>query len=88
MSLDSDKAATLSLQLAEQIAPLLAGWEPAVQGAALADLLARWLAGHFTGDRGTTKSLRDVMLAEHIRSVVQLIDVNEAQILARLKHDA
>jgi hypothetical protein len=34
-----------------KIRPLLAGREPAIQGAILADLLGYWLAGHAPGDR-------------------------------------
>jgi hypothetical protein len=61
-----------AIGVAQRIHPLLAGHHPAVQGAALADLLATWLAG-FEPD------LRDTLLDAHIRTVRELIPINAAQ---------
>ena len=45
--------------LVRQIAPLLAGRPAVVQGAALADLTAIWLAGHLIeGDANATRAMR------------------------------
>ena len=77
--------------LSRAIMPLLAGKGASVQGAALADLLALWLAGHFIhGDPEQTKALREEILAMHIAIVRDLIEINykmriEPQLKAR-KH--
>jgi hypothetical protein len=55
------------------IKPLLAGHEPAIQGAALAELLALWLAGHHPAIRGE-------ILALHVSAVGQLLPVAEREI--------
>jgi len=55
--------------LAKQIAPMLAGKHPAIHGAALADLLAMWVAGH-------PPQVRDEMLLMHIEKVNDLVLVN------------
>lgn len=65
-------------RLVEAIRPLLAGKAPPVQGAALADLLAVWLAGHMVpGEPAETQLLRDELLDAHISIVRKLIPVNE-----------
>ena len=58
------------LGIVEQIKPLLAGREPSVQGAVLAELLALWLAGHLPSE------LREVLLSAHIEAVRGLTKVN------------
>lgn len=65
-----------AMRLAGRIAPLLAGHSPEVVGAALADLLATWLAGHRQSDRATTDALRSDLLSMHIGVVKALIPVN------------
>jgi len=63
--------------LVDAIRPLLAGKSADVQGAALADLLAIWLAGHHTpGDEGATRELRAELLAMHCSKVRELVPVN------------
>ena len=57
--------------IAARCHPLLAGHHPAIQGAALADLLATWLAGH-------DADLREAMLDAHIHIVRELVPINEA----------
>jgi hypothetical protein len=47
-------------------------------GAILADLLAIWLAGHYTeGDADATRKLRADLLALHSTSVLILTSINE-----------
>jgi len=46
--------------------PILAGHSPAVQGAALAECLAMWLAGH-------TQTMRTEMLTGHLVLVRDLV---------------
>lgn len=73
-----------ALETSARIAPLLAGREPSVQGAALADLLAIWLSGHRALDeagaidRAKTDDLRGELLAEHLRVVKRLVAANDA----------
>jgi hypothetical protein len=67
--------------LVDKLKPVLKGYPPPVQGAALADLLALWLAGH-RDPRGfaETTQLRAALLEHHMEHVRQLIPVNEAEI--------
>jgi hypothetical protein len=64
-------------RLVAKIKPLLAGKPPELQGAALADLLAIWLAGHIApGDPARTREMREHLLAMHVDEVRELIPVN------------
>ena len=63
--------------MVEAIKPMLAGHPPDVQGAALADLLAIWLAGHYVeDDKDATRKLRAELLAKHCVVVRELVTVN------------
>jgi len=63
-------------ELVNKCYPLLHGQPPEVVGAALADLLAIWLAGHVVlGDEKATEAARERRLAEHIISVRGLIPI-------------
>jgi hypothetical protein len=86
--MDARTAAVLSQELITKIAPLLADNDPAVQSAALADLTAMWLAGHFmNNDLAGTHKLRQLLLHEHIKLIQQLIPLNEQKLFAGLtKH--
>lgn len=81
--------ATEAMELARAISPMLAGRKAGVQGAALAELLAMWLAGHVQlGDPKETRKVRKQMLRMHLAAVEGLIDINykisvEPQIKAR-----
>jgi hypothetical protein len=57
----------------EQIRAILSGKPPELQGAALADLLAIFLAGHHP-------KLRDEILRLHIETVRNLIPINEREL--------
>jgi hypothetical protein len=71
-------------RLFDQIAPLLADHPPPLQGAALADLLAMWLAGHIDETGKTeTERLREKLLAAHLEAVRALLPVNDAIIRER-----
>jgi hypothetical protein len=75
--MDADEQACEAMELVRAVCPLFEGRSPQVQGAALADLLATWLAGHVKlGDPQATKVVRETMLALHIKAVRGLIDVN------------
>lgn len=59
-----------SQELVRLIGPMLHGQRPDVQGAALCDLLAMWLAGHHPDVRAN-------VLARFIHTTMELIAVNE-----------
>jgi hypothetical protein len=89
MMSDKDKVESIT-ELAALIRPLLAGREPDVVGAALADLLAMLLAGHFAEEeigsphRPATDGVREELLQLHIEMVRKLIPINEGMILEGL----
>lgn len=58
-------------ELYDQIAKLLAGRHPALQGAVIADLTATWLAGH-------PEKVLSTLLEDHMRLVWDLVPVNRA----------
>ena len=63
--------------IVEQIKPLLTGKPIAMQGAALADLLAICLAQqHVPGDVDATREARAELLAMHCSMVRGLVEVN------------
>lgn len=63
--------------LINRIRPILAGHPPTVQGAALADLVATWLAGHdIPGDAAETRHWRAELLSLHCSAVRELVPVN------------
>jgi hemerythrin len=73
----SERDADEAMALVQTIGSLLVGKDPDVQGAALADLLAMWLAGHVQlGDPEQTKRMREKLLEMHIEAVKALIDIN------------
>jgi len=62
------------LELIHRISPILYGNEPGVQGAVLADLVARWLAGHFHEEGGEfSKKVRREILADFTKLVRGLL---------------
>lgn len=68
-------------RLVGRIKPLLAGQPPELVGAALADLLAIWLASHvFIDMPDTTDAMREALLVAHIDKVRELIPVNAAML--------
>jgi hypothetical protein len=69
---DADTMARESQALANRIKPLLAGHSPLVQGAALAELVSLWLAGHYQFG----PELSETILQQHIELVRELTPVN------------
>ena len=66
--------------LVDRISPILHGQHRQVQGAVLADLLARWLAGHCVpDDRFKTILVRGRILHQHVKIVRDLTKVNAMQ---------
>jgi hypothetical protein len=61
-----------SQELVRSIGPMLHGQGPEVQGAALCDLCAMWLAGHHP-------DLRAAVLSQFVQVLVKLTIVNEKQ---------
>jgi hypothetical protein len=74
----SEREFAIQIQpLVEQIRPILAGKEPQLQSAVLADLTAIWLAGFvIEGDPKETRVLREELLRRHYELVRQLTKVN------------
>jgi hypothetical protein len=64
----TERDVALVLARVDSICPLLAGLGPRVQSAILADLVARWLAGH-RGDALLTEQLL-VLWADMVRDLV------------------
>jgi hypothetical protein len=82
--MDADADADKIEWLVQAIRPILAGNPPQIVGAALADLLAIWLASHvYPGDDVATTCARERLLDAHIELVRKLIPVNEAHLLRR-----
>ena len=77
MSKSSTVKALSAQALVTQIKPILAGHDPAVQGAVLADLLSIWIAGHHAGER--TKELHSDLIFQHFASVVALVKLAESK---------
>ena len=64
-------------ELSNTLAKHLIGRSVEVQGAALADLLAIWLAGHVNiDDPDHSDDIREAMLEIHIKAVRELIPIN------------
>jgi hypothetical protein len=72
--------------IVNRIRPILTGNKPEVIGAALADVVATWLAGHFD-DRGPkeTDELREAMITQWLATMRALIKPNEQMMLERLR---
>jgi hypothetical protein len=68
---DDRDVAVEGLRLSDVLAPLLAGKGPDVQGVALANLLAMWIAGH-------PKEARLFMLKLHMALVLDLVELEES----------
>src|SRR5215471_18616275 len=77
---EARRRAIEALDLVEQIRPILATRDEGVQSAALAELLAVWIAGHMAGPPGqTVHQWREELLQEHIELVRKLIVPSETE---------
>ena len=65
---EMEALARASQALANRIKPLLAGQDPGAQGAALGELLALWLAGHYQYGQDCIERL----LEQHVELVRRL----------------
>jgi hypothetical protein len=69
-------------RLARKCYPIFAGVDPAVQGAALVDLVSRHIAGHVVqGDEEATGQMRAMLLEAFVHAVKQLIPVADAEVI-------
>jgi len=60
------------------ISSALAGQPQEIQGAALADLTARWIAGHiYIGDPAETDALRETLIAMQVKTIRDLIPLHD-----------
>jgi hypothetical protein len=80
-----------AVELAHKIMPILAGREPMVQSAALADLVSMHLAGMFASnhkgkvDARETRRMREGMFQLFCKAVWSLVPVNEERTRAMLE---
>jgi hypothetical protein len=66
-------------RIAAKIHALLAGNSPEVQGAAIADLTAIWLAGHCVpGSQNRTDAMRRELFETHCNGVRELVEYYDA----------
>ena len=84
---DPEEIDALSAKLFDAVKPLLAGKDAQVQGAALADLIAIWLAGHASEGPEATRAVREELLALHILTVRQLIYINSSAMGTVVTHE-
>jgi hypothetical protein len=78
----TEEAMVLAASLSAAMGKLLHGKHQLVQGAALADALATFIAGHIVlDDPEGTKQFREHLLALHIDAVRQLIPICEEEML-------
>lgn len=82
-TIDPYALASEAIKLAGEISPLLAGRDPEVVGATLAQLMAYLLAGHFARTRKATDQLREDLLDQWIETLFKLIPPTEAELLER-----
>jgi hypothetical protein len=76
VNLNVDDAQTIQ-KLFDHVRPQFGGYKPQVVGAALADLTALWLAGHYVADDPeATRGLRGDLLRLHITMIKQMIGPN------------
>jgi hypothetical protein len=61
--------------LFQRIRPLFAGYEPEMQGAVLAQLVALWLAGFVSDDAAHEDAARAELLEDLVGTIQQLIPV-------------
>ena len=69
------------LAVVAKISPLLAGKSSPEQGAILAELAGRWLAGH-------PRKLREPLIALHMSAVTVLAEINAKQMFGGKGHPA
>ena len=80
--LERSKQADTAMMIAAQIAPMLHGLGPDVQGAVLADLTATWLSGF---QEANAEAQRTEILEAHIKAIRALVPINERMLLERLQ---
>jgi len=74
----ADRKSVVALRIAEKARPLFAGHPPDIQGAAICDLIAIYLAGHIVPKNPEqTAKAREVVLQTMVRTVRELIPYME-----------
>ena len=76
---DSTEAALMADTIARCCATFLAGELPEVQGAALAHLMATYLAGYIESDGSDPTAMREEILTLWLKTVRQLVGVMDAE---------
>jgi hypothetical protein len=75
----TDPRAHEAERISREIRPLLAGRDPGVQSAILADLLSIWVVGHHP-------LIREQALRDHVALVEQLVPASEQEIFGKTGH--
>ena len=68
-------------RIVNAVRPLLAGFPQEVQGAALCELTAQWLAGNLGPDRD---AYRRELYELHFKMLWELVEVNEKWLMERM----
>jgi hypothetical protein len=79
----NSKVARAIIEVSDSIAEHLAGMGPEVQGAILAELFSRWLAGHMLPDEPgavEVEKMRDEIVGKWLKLVFEMTPANEAMI--------
>jgi hypothetical protein len=75
----TEKEALEGEKLARECGAIFAGQDPDSVGAALCELVALHLAGHFVpGEANQTALMRDMLLEAHVETVKKLVPIMEA----------
>ena len=70
------------LALVEAVKPFFEGKPPEVQGAALAEMLSVWLAGHVNQDNpDKSDRVRKAVLELHLKAVWRLVPINYEMVI-------
>jgi hypothetical protein len=83
-----DDRGDLVMALTRKLGEALTGNPPAIQGAALADALSLWLAGHQLGDDERNQAYRAKLLEHHIELVKKLMPVSDEIVKEMLANGA
>jgi len=73
------------MRVSDQIKPILAQHDSALQGAVLADLTAFWLAGHLNEDPRQTAQIRETLLSGFMQMVRRVLPLADQMVRGHLK---
>jgi hypothetical protein len=68
------------MELSDRLRPFLAGRRPEVVSGVLADLLAIWLASHWTETGDASERVREALLRDHLELVGRLTEIHAKRV--------